>query len=240
METPGMEVEKRATLRRARIQELKRQRVASSIVGFSEVVTAENFHEGLTSFLQSYSIGGLRPNTVMVSMPPIMEGEARQRFLKTMKVLMAFNRNLLIFKPGMAKTAKHRLVIDLWWRGEKNGSLMALIAYLMTLNRVWSNAVIRTFRIVGAEEDKTAAYARLEELARQARIKTQVNVIGTDDPPAEVIKKNSGDTADLVFLGMSAHNVADFGSYFETLQPLLDEMPATVLVWSNGEADVFV
>jgi hypothetical protein len=33
--------------------------------------------------------------------------------------------------------------------------------------------------------------------------------------------------------------VADFGAYIETLQPLLDEMPTTVLVWSNGEADVF-
>jgi solute carrier family 12 sodium/potassium/chloride transporter 2 len=239
METPGMEVAKRAALRRERLSELRRQREAGSMVCFSEVLTAESFHEGLTAFLQGYSIGGLRPNTIMVPVPEYGDAAGRQSFMKTMEVLTAFNRNLLLFKPGLSKTAKHRFVIDLWWRGEKNGSLMAIIAYLVTLNRVWSNAVIRLYRIVGADEDRTQALRRLEELARQARIKTQVNVISTDEKPEEVIRKNSGDTADLVFLGMSAKNVNEFTAFYAGIAALLEEMHTTILVWSNGEADVF-
>jgi amino acid transporter len=240
METPGMEMETRADLRRERMSELSRQRVASGIVGFSEVITAESFHEGLTAFLQCYAIGGLRPNTIMVSLPSLADAAMRERFFRTMDVLRAFDRNLLLFKSGVSKTTKSRFVIDLWWRGEKNGSLMAIIAYLVTLSRTWSNAVIRTFRIVGGDEDAKAAHARLVDLATQARIKTQVNVISSDDPPEEIIRQNSGATADLVFLGMSARNLSEFRSFLPGTEQLLAQLPSTILVWSNGEADVFV
>jgi amino acid transporter len=240
METPGMDVDRRVTLRKARMSELRRQREASAIVGFSEVVTAESFQEGLTSFLQSYSIGGLRPNTVMTSLPPLADDQSRNRFFKTMEVLAAFDHNLLLFKPGIAKTTKHRLVIDLWWRGEKNGSLMAIIAYLVTLNRVWSHAAIRTFRIVGADQDPSEAQKRLEELARQARLKTQVNVISSDENPQEIIRSNSAATADLVFLGVSARDISEFKTHLPSMEPLLAQLPTTILVWSNGEANVFV
>lgn len=240
METADMDVARRVDLKRQRTEELRRQLEASDIVGFSEVVTARTFHEGLMAFLQSYSIGGLRPNTVMVPLPASVDEQAKEEFMRTMEVLTAFKLNLLLLKPATVKSKRRRLVIDMWWRGEKNGSLMAIISYLVTLNRTWSNAVIRTFRIVGADQDHTESYKRLEELARQARIKTQVNVIATDEKPEEVIRKNSGDSADLLFLGMSAKNVSEFRKFYDTMEPLLAQLPTTVLVWSNGEADVFV
>jgi hypothetical protein len=239
MATPDLDVPRRVDLRIERLEELKRQFKARNIEAFPAVATAADFHEGLTTFVQSYAIGGLRPNTMMVRLPDASDGEAREHFMKTMDVLTSLNKNLLVLKPGFVEIKKRRRVIDLWWRGEKNGSLMALIGYLISLNREFGNSVIRIFRIIDRDTDKVQAFKRLEELSKQARIVSQVNVIQSDEPPAEIIKNNSVGHADVVLLGMSARNISEFRRYVQTMDPLLALLPTTVLVHSNGEADVF-
>jgi hypothetical protein len=116
---------------------------------------------------------------------------------------------------------------------------MALIAYLVSLNREFSSSVIRIFRIIDRDTDRAEAFKRLEELSKQARIEAQVNVIPSEEPPASLIRNNSVGHADVVLLGMSARNVSEFRRYIETMEPLLADLPTTVLVHSNGEADVF-
>jgi amino acid transporter len=239
MVTPELDVARRVALREDRISELSRQFAARRIVAFPEVVTATDPTEGLITFLQSYSIGGLRPNTLLVRLPDPLDAEARERFFGVMDVVTAFDKNLLVLKPGYVAPKKRRRVIDLWWRGEKNGSLMALIAYLVSLNRELGNCVIRIFRIVDDDTDPQEALRRLHELSTQARIQAQVNVIRSDEPARELIRSNSADHADVVLLGMSAANVSDLRSHVEQMDPLLAQLPTTLLVHSNGEADVF-
>ena len=52
-------------------------------MAFSEALVTHDFLTGVADFLQSYSLGGLRPNTVLVRKPAVDEGEPREHFLRS-------------------------------------------------------------------------------------------------------------------------------------------------------------
>jgi amino acid transporter len=239
-ERQGTTLKDKVHLRESGRKEIVRKLGAEDIVAFSEAVAVEDFFEGLATFLQSYSIGGLRPNTIIVSMPPPGDEEGRTRFLKMMEILATFNLNLVVLKPGDIALSKRKRTIDLWWRGEKNGSLMALFAYLMTLDKNWANAQLRIIRIVRSTQEERQAREHLERLRENTRINAKIVVLNTTDSPPDVIASESGPVADLVLLGMSATSGDEVRRYLNQTESLLERLPTTVLVWSNGEADVFV
>ncbi|MDJ0761869.1 MAG: amino acid permease [Myxococcota bacterium] len=238
-ERPGTSLPDKVSLRNTGQIELKRLMDSDGIVAFSEYVVVEDFFEGLGTFLQSYSIGGLRPNTVAVAMPPPGSESARVRFVKTLEALASFNINLTVLKPGDMALSKRRRTIDLWWRGENNGSLMALLAYLMTLDRTWSHAQIRILRIVKDDQEEREATKHLAALREQTRITARIEVIRTDESPPDVIASRSGPVADLVMIGMAAATGDEARKFLDQIEPLLARLPTTVLVWSVGDADVF-
>jgi len=225
----------RETLREA----LKKQLEAEKIVAFSESVVVDDFFRGLMTFLQSYSIGGLRPNTMAVAMPSPGEREAWDRFLATIEILGNFDKNLTVLKAGALAPNRKRRTMDLWWRGDNNGSLMALFAYLMTLDRTWAGSHLRIFRIVQSDDEERQARKQLNKLKELTRIAARIEVIRSNEPPDDIIAEHSGPVADVVLLGMSAGSGEEARLFFTQSMPLLERLPTTVLVWSNGEADVF-
>jgi amino acid transporter len=239
-ERPDDDLGAKVRYREARREDLRRQTEAEGIVAFSEALVVDDFHQGLADFLQSYSLGGLRPNTVLTAMPLAETAEARQRFLRTVGIIAAFDLNLVILKPGDMSPQKRRRTIDLWWRGKKNGSLMALFAYLMTLDRTWSGAKVRLLRVVHDDAEERESRRLLEELRGHSRMAAEIELIRSEGPSHEVIAATSGPTADLVMLGLNASDAAEVLRSLEKLEPLLKELPTTVLVSSNGEANVFV
>ncbi len=239
-ERPGSSLPDKVSLRNSGREELARRLESDDIVAFSEFVAVDDYFAGLATFLQSYSIGGLRPNSIIVSMPPSEDAEGKERFLNTMEILATFNLNLVVLKPGDMALSKRRRTIDLWWRGEKNGSLMALFAYLMTLDKTWSNAQLRFLRIVGNDEEEREANRHLAELRENTRINARIEVIRATDSPTEIIASKSGPVADIVLLGMAAASGDEVRRFLDQIDPLLQRLPTTVLVWSNGDADVFV
>jgi solute carrier family 12 (sodium/potassium/chloride transporter), member 2 len=238
-ERPGILLADKIKHRNAQGKELRRKLEADGIVAFSDAIAVDNYFRGLETFMQSYSIGGLRPNTLLVSRPDPENAQAREHFLQTMETLAAFNTNLAVLKPGDMAPNKRRRTIDLWWRGENNGSLMALFAYLVRLDRTWDRANLRILRIVKSDEEERKAKDRLDSLREHTRIEATIQVIRSSDLPREVIAAHSGPVADLVLLGMAAANSDEIRRFFDVIDPLLERLPTTVLVWSNGEADVF-
>jgi amino acid transporter len=232
---PAEKIAFRKTLR----ESLRKQLEAERIAAFSESVVVDDYFRGLMTFLQSYSIGGLRPNTIAVAMPPPGDREAWDRFLATVEILGTFDISLTVLKPGAIAPTKKRRTIDLWWRGDNNGSLMALFAYLMTLDRTWSGSHLRIFRIVQSDDEERQARKQLAKLKDLTRIAARIEVIRSQEPPEEIIAEHSGPVADIVLLGMSAGSGEEARLFFTQTMPLLERLPTTVLVWSNGEADVF-
>ena len=236
---PNEALSARMAFRDSQREQLHQQLEADEIMAFSEVVVVNEFFEGLATFMQSYSIGGLRPNTVLIEVPPPGDGEARERFLGTIDLLIAFNVNMVVFKPGDLSIDKRRRTIDLWWRGEKNGSLMALFAHLMTLDKTWAGANLRILRIVESDEEERAARIHLNQLKTLTRITARIEIIRSNDSPTRIIVDKSAPVADLVLLGMSAAGGEEIRRYFAAMEPIYDKMPIMIFVQSNGEADVF-
>lgn len=238
-ERPGSSVPDKVKLRDDGLNELKHQIKAEGIVAFSDYIAVDDYFSGLTNFLQSYSIGGLRPNTVMVCTPQQGNEEIKNRFVETMSILASFNINLAVLKPGDISLVKRKRTIDLWWRGENNGSLMSLFAYLVTLDKNWQSATLRLLRIVRNPEEEQEARYHLNQLIEHTRISAEIKVIQSQDPPPDIIASTSGAVADLVLLGMMAANGEEVRRFLSQIDPLLQRLPTTLLVWSNGEADVF-
>ena len=172
-------------------------------------------------------------------MPPAGDAPARERFLETVDVLASFAVNLAVLKPGDLVPDRRSRSIDIWWRGEKNGSLMALFAYLMTLDPTWAGARIHLLRIVRDDREEREARHHLSELRRLTRFEASIEVIRSTAPAPEIIAERSGTGTDLVFLGMATASGDQARAFFEGMDDLLEKLPTTVLVWSNGEADVF-
>jgi solute carrier family 12 (sodium/potassium/chloride transporter), member 2 len=228
----------RLRAREGRRAELRRHLASLDIVGFPEVIEVDDYPQGLIAFLQSYAIEGVRPNTVLVSIPPRSDLEGRQRLLHTEAILRAFDFNLVLLKPGEFVFEKPERTIDLWWRGDRNGSLMVLLAYLVTLDRSWRAAKLRICQAVADADAAVAARKHLQELLSHARIDAEIFVFEARSHPHEFIPEHSGATADIVMLGLSAVDVDAFPEYLAAMEPMLERLPTTLLVRSNGQADL--
>lgn len=220
--------------------ELNQYLQEQKIQAFSETLTAKDFHDGLFDFLQSHSIGAIKANTCLLEMPTDDSEESWEFFLRSLELVANFNYNLVVFKPGEVDFSKKKKCIDLWWNKKTNGSLMALFSYLMTLDATWSGSDIRLLKAAGPTENKSAMKEQMDDLQRQARLDATVEVLTYESSAYESLKLASEERADFVFIGMGATNGDEAVASIRHLKPYLQELPSCALVWSNGEANIFV
>ncbi len=249
------DIAQRHKLRQQRIFELQRYLHGQDIVAFADsVVVPTQDASCLDPIIQAYSIGSLRPNTVILSAPPPSQVERRERVAAYLRILASHGLNILIYKGArMDSMGKRR--IDLWWHGQRlasptpgqegrispratdNGSLITLFAYLASTHSDWSQARIRMLRVVNTGAEHLEAERNLSEMMAAARLQVDVEVILSQRPVTELIVERSS-AADLIFLGLRDQDVLDFQSFLAERDPMLTQLPPTILVLSNGEADL--
>ena len=144
----------------------------------------------------------------------------------------------VVVDKGLPSEHRDRRQIDLWWRGQQNGSLMATLAHLLTLNWEWRNSRVRVLRAIRDPAGFESSRQAIQSLVEAARIRAEAEVIVSTDPFAEVFRRHSGQ-ADVVFLGMQPAENETHTDLYERLNALLAPMPTTILIHSSGEADVF-
>jgi len=223
--------------RRDRLAKVRQVLSTRGIVAFSDSVVVPDISDSLDVVLQSYSIGSLRPNTVMFSVPPPAQKERRDELVQMMAVVATFNMNVVIYKGARIDESAHRKRIDLWWHGQQNGSLMALFAYLASGHVAWRNAKIRMLRIVKTGTEHMAAEADLQELITAARMTMDIEIVLSEKPVFDVIAERSG-SADLVILGLAENDLWNFQGFLDGRDALLARLPPTILVRSTGEVDL--
>ena len=127
--------------------------------------------------------------------------------------------------------------IDIWWRGQKNGSLMLLLAHLLRTNWEWTGAQIRLLRVVENEAGREPAEAALRRLASEARLEVVPHVIVGEKPFADVLRETSYN-ATCVFLGFELPDVKTQTQWYGAYDKMLGGLPTTILVSSRGGEDV--
>ena len=203
------------------------------------VVVSENLDEGMTVLLEGHPLSPLRPNTVLMGWSS--DPERAAYFVQHLRTARRLGMSLvLVGDKGLPQGSFDRR-IDIWWRGQENGSLMILMAHLLTLNWEWSRAKVRMLRLIEDEAGRQPSREALEELVNHARLGADVDVIVSKDPFPIVLQRHSSD-ATVVILGFKIPEEREeeafrFQMYFERMT---SQLPTTLLVSSSGEADVFV
>ncbi len=222
--------------KQAALDSMERFLHENRLAAFPEVVLAENLDEGIRLLVQAHSIGPIKPNTVLIGCP-----KARDRFgpfIRHLNDIRAAGKNVMaIVDGGLPPPGKESRRIDLWWRGQENGSFMVVLAYLLTCNWEWSLARIRILRLVANEAERESSTQSLRQLVQAARMEAEVCVVVSTRPFQKVLKEHSSD-ADVIFLGFNLPDEERAEELYEWTQALEAELPTTVLVHSIGEANL--
>ncbi len=202
---------------------------------FPEVVVAGDFDEGVRLLLQSHSIGPIKPNIVLMGWPNDPERVAP--FVRHLHDIRKLGMSAVaVVDHGLPSFSAPKRV-DIWWRGQENGSLMLILAHLLEGNWEWSNSDIRILRLIDQEDGREPAARALRELVEAARITAEVCVLVSGEPFPQVFREHSHD-ASLIFVGFQPVDETTARSFFDFYETLLGDMPTTVLVSSSGEADL--
>jgi len=210
----------------------------NALAVFPEVIFCEDVDEGIRTLAQSHSIGPLKPNTVLFGWPTKVD--RAEAILGHVWDITGLGKSVVIVADkGLPSLVPRQRRIDIWWRGQKNGSLMATLAYLLTQNWQWRDAQIRILRLVRDAAGRESSREAIRSLVENARIRGEVRVVVSLEPFESVLTDHSS-KADVVFMGINPPGDGqDSEEFYQKTSHLLEHMPTTILVHSSGEADVF-
>lgn len=209
----------------------------NGLIVFSEVVFSNDIDEGIRVLVQAHSIGPLKPNTVVIGWP--RRADRAEMVIHHLNNIKALGKSAVtIVNPVLPEPGTSQKRIDIWWRGQANGSLMIILAHLICQNWGWRNARIRILRKIDGEAGRVPSTQALGKLIESARIKAEPTVLVSNDSFANILHRHSRD-ADLIFMGFDIPAQENAASAFAHFDRLLDNMPTTLLVHSSGEADLF-
>ena len=194
---------------------------------------AQNQSDGIESLVQCHGLGALRPNTVLFNWPD--EPKNAAWFGCTLRTVDKLNRSIAVLRftnqPVDPWTAP-KGTIDVWWRGEKNGSLMLLLAHMLTNNGPWRGREIRLLRIISAEAGREEVHKHLSSLIEQSRIPAVPKVV-VSDSISDTIQSESRNAA-VVFIGFEAPEENEEELFFDRMENLVGGLERTVFVDSHG------
>ena len=230
-----------ATAERLRKQEEENLRTLSRESGTPffpvAVATSEetDFDEALNIFLQSHSLGPLAPNIVLSGWP--VNEDRIEAFFRHLNTIRLLRMNILaLINPERASDEPGDGPIDIWWRGRQNGSLMLILAHLLTCSGPWRKTTIRLLRLSDPEH-RVEAERELAQLAADSRIEAQ-HLVLSQEANFETAFRAYSSQASLIFLGFIPPHPDDCRSFYDRINAQLEGMPATFLAASAGDTDL--
>ena len=230
---PGSDPRSRHELRVEREAALRGLLGERRIRAFASCYVSED--KRVDGLVQAYSMGALRPNTFMVTVPPPKETGRRQWLAETTRAIAPMQASVVAYKGARAATGEPR--IDIWWHGQENGSLMALFAHLVQSQARWKTAKVRILRVVNSAEDHLLAEEELTQMVTAARIDMSIEIVLSKRPVLELIAEWS-QSSSLVFLGIAARDLDAFENMLASRDEMLAKLPTTLLVRSSGDCDL--
>jgi solute carrier family 12 sodium/potassium/chloride transporter 2 len=192
------------------------------------LTTAPDVFGGAEQLVETYGLGPLVPNTVVLGAS--VDEKNRVRYCRMLESFHAARRNVLILRADPERGFGERRRIDVWWGGlQQNGGLMMILAYLLRISAHWAGSEIHLKLVVQSEHAAESARRNLEARVSTLRIGGRPQVLVANGRPFPEILKESSADADLVFLGIAEPSGSgDFPDYYGRLQEMARELPAVV------------
>ena len=163
---------------------------------FCKVVLSKTIRRGMKNLIQTAGLGGLEPNTCMVSWPNNWRSEPLQakRFCKLIEYSTNSELAVLCLKPVDNFELSEPLggSIDIWWFFY-DGGLMCLLAYLLGKHRVWRNCRVRIFYITTSEDPDlhNSIYQKIQDWVVNNRMFSKVESQVVVIPPEAIMVTKS-------------------------------------------------
>jgi len=204
-----------------------------SVQGLVRVTTAPDAFEGGKRLIESYGLGTLVPNTVILG--DSENEEYREKYCNMIAHFYSQQRNVMVVHDNEKKTYGDRERIDIWWGGLKgNGGLMIILGYLLQSSRDWYDAEVCLKMVVEDKQAEEDAKRNLMRIVDKIRTGAKSEVIVANGRSFNEIIHESSKDADLVFLGMAEPD-DHFTTYYEVLQQRLSGLPTTIMVLAAEE-----
>lgn len=225
-------------------EDLQRHILKNKLNAFPLIVAAENITSALPTLLQSYGIGQLDANTVLVNWygqsGKGIGGLQALKYAHNLKgaYRLGFNLVLLHYEESrwsslMSSSIEDRR-IDVWWHADATSRLMLLLAYLTTRHPDWGKCELRVLT-AGTGERLAKAKEELKQTLEEVRIDAHA-VIVANDAPDTIIAQSS--KSSLVFLPfkIQQYKLTDLNGY--SLKRVLPKLPPTALIKAAEDIDL--
>ncbi len=231
-------------VREQALREMKEdmQRIGST--AFPLVVAVPDIDEGFATVLQSFGIGALQVNTILLNrMKEMSQGVVavrRLRYGRNLRTAFRYGCNIVILDADDQEWSRMRLMpresrrIDIWWWDEETGRLMLLLAHLMKRSREWSDAQLRIL-IDRKDSGQHEVSSMLGSMLDDVRIDAACEVLGRVVDSTVV---NYSRDAALVMLPMRLVDKEIVCPYAADIDELLRPLPAAALVLAAEDIDL--
>ncbi len=231
-------------LREEAIEELTRELKTYESNAFPLVIAAPSFEAALAVIVQAAGTGPISINTVLANWfdgkSGLVNEWASNRFGRRLRTAFRLGSNLLILNAEQAEweqldaVSSNDRVIDIWWRADKTGQMMVLLAYLMTRSDEWHDATIRVLVPV----DQTDADAHLKEVKAvlaAARIEADTELVVDADSDSIVTHSSN---ASIVFLQFGIRDGRIVDSFGNDVSRILPPLPMVVMSMAAQDVDL--
>lgn len=209
--------------------------VEQELEAFPNIVAAPSILEGTEYLIQCSGLGALRPNTLLLGWPTEV-GKA-EALVASSRVIASLRRNVVIARLRDDEQSDPWHVpdgtIDVWWRGQKNGELMLLLAHLLKQNPGWRARTIRLMRVVTDAAAREEVLAHLQGLSADSRIEVQPLVFVSENSVLTISEVSA--EAAIVVLGFEMPEEGKEAEFFHRLETLTANLPRALLVNSTGD-----
>ena len=209
---------------------------------FSLVLAAEYVANGLSVLCQSFGIGPVKANTVLMSWGEqfITEDDPVQfhNYKDLVRLAVQSGCNIVLLDDkSCARTedpeAKAR-TIDVWWKDDDTSRLMLLLAYLLTRGGQWEGARIRLLACY-LDRDNKEIMQMLSDTLDEIRIKAEPKIVlGLN----EKVFLNTSKETDLVFIPVALKKEDDvmFGDL--SVEQILPDLKTVAMVMAAQKIDL--
>ena len=211
---------------------------------FPLVVAAPNLNLGVHTLVQSFGIGPLRVNTVLLNwleqLPKGILGLGEFQYATNLRTAFRLGCNIVVLDAkehewvSLETLSPDERRIDVWWWNDATSRLMLLLAYLMTRSDAWGQARIRVLATGhGGELDEDEE--GLKKMLEEARIDAQPEIV--ENMSSETVVERSGDAA-LVFYPFRLRGNQFLDPSDKPLDAILPRLPIVALVLAAEDIEL--
>ena len=176
----------------------------NKIKSLAKVIEASSFPDGAGQLMESYGLGTVKPNTIVLG--DTSNSKHIASHAQIIRQATEEHKNILIIKDGPTThqdTTEGGKSIDVWWKGkEGNADLMLTLAYMLKTSSKWRNAKLTLKSIVYDDDEKEGVSKNISQFLKDSRIPADYKLYTSDKKGVFPLIIEKSKSSDIVFLGL--------------------------------------